>query len=221
MPFETTPLPAAKSTADLIAEQLRTAILQGDLKIGQQLKQDKIAADLNVSKIPVREALAQLRKEGLVDIRQNRGAVVSSLTFGEIEEIFEMRLALETVALRKAIPNMTPIDLADAERILHTLDATQDISDWIQLNWAFHKTIYRPSGMLRLLETVTSLNANVTRYVTLSGWWGIDYLFKPQREHWQILDYCKQKEVDLAVNLLELHLGGPIAHLRAVAKNPR
>ena len=71
--------------------------------------------------------------------------------------------------------------------------------------------------MLRLLDTVTSLNANVTRYVTLSGWWDLDYLLKPQREHWQILDYCKQKEVDLALNLLELHLGGPIAHLRRVA----
>ena len=217
MLFENSSLPATKSTADLIAEQLRTAILQGDLQIGQQLKQDQIAADLSVSKIPVREALAQLRKEGLVDIRPNRGAIVSSLTFEEIEEIFEMRLALETVALRKAIPNMTAIDITDAEQILHRLDATQDISDWIRLNWTFHKTIYRPSGMLRLLETVTSLNANVTRYVTLSGWWGIDYLLKPQREHWQILDYCKQKEVDLAVHLLELHLGGPIAHLRKVA----
>ncbi|MFT5194076.1 MAG: DNA-binding GntR family transcriptional regulator [Cellvibrionaceae bacterium] len=85
MLLEKTSLPIAKSTADLIAEQLRTAILQGDLEIGQQLKQDQIAAELDVSKIPVREALAQLRKEGLVDIRPNRGAIVSSLTFKEIE----------------------------------------------------------------------------------------------------------------------------------------
>ncbi len=219
MLFEKPSLPTAKSTADLIAEQLRTAILKGELKIGQQLKQDQIAAELNVSKIPVREALAQLRKEGLVDIRPNRGAIVSSLTFEEIEEIFEMRLALETVALKKAIPKMTAIDLADAERILHSLDEAQDIPAWIQLNWEFHKTIYRPSGMLRLLDTVTSLNANVTRYVTLSGWWDLDYLSKPQREHWQILDYCKQKEIGLALNLLELHLGAPIAHLRTVANN--
>lgn len=217
MLFETNSLPAAKSTADLIAEQLRTAILQGDLEIGQQLKQDQIAAKLAVSKIPVREALAQLRKEGLVEIRPNRGAIVSSLTFEEIEEIFEMRLALETIALKKAIPNMTPADFADAERILHNLDQATDITRWIQLNWDFHKTIYRPSGMHRLLDTVTSLNANVTRYVTLSGWWSIDYLSKPQQEHWQILDYCKQQEIDLAVRLLEIHLGGPIAHLRKVA----
>ncbi|MFT7587684.1 MAG: DNA-binding GntR family transcriptional regulator [Cellvibrionaceae bacterium] len=197
---------------------MRTAILQGDLEIGQQLKQDQIAAELDVSKIPVREALAQLRKEGLVDIRPNRGAIVSSLTFEEIEEIFEMRLALETVALRKAIPNMTAADFSAAEHILRELDnTTDDISRWIQLNWEFHKTIYRPSGMHRLLETVTSLNANVTRYVTLSGWWGIDYLINPQREHLQILDYCKQKEIDLAVHLLEIHLGGPIAHLRRLA----
>ena len=220
MLFENITLPTTKSTADLIADQLRNAILQGDLKTGQQLKQDQIAAELAVSKIPVREALAQLRKEGLVEIRPNRGAIVSSLTFEEIEEIFEMRLALETVALRKAIPNMAESDFTAAENILRNLDLAETIPSWIQLNWEFHKTIYRPSGMLRLLETVTSLNANVTRYVTLSGWWDLDYLTKPQSEHWQILDYCKQNEIDLAVNLLELHLGGPIAHLRKVADKP-
>lgn len=219
MLFENITLPTTKSTADLIADQLRYAILQGDLKTGQQLKQDQIAAELAVSKIPVREALAQLRKEGLVEIRPNRGAIVSSLTFEEIEEIFEMRLALETVALRKAIPNMTESDFVAAENILSNLDLAETIPNWIQINWEFHKTIYRPSGMLRLLETVTSLNANVTRYVTLSGWWDLDYLAKPQSEHWQILKYCQQQEIDLAVNLLELHLGGPIAHLRAVADN--
>ncbi len=216
MLVEPSTLPTPKSTADIIADTLRNAILQGELQIGQPLKQDKIAAELAVSKIPVREALAQLRKEGLVDIRPNRGAIVSSLSFEEIEEIFEMRLALETVALRKAIPNMTPADIAGAERILLALDHTADIRQWIQLNWEFHQAIYRPSRMFRLLETVTSLNANVTRYVTLSGWWDMDYLTKPQTEHWQILDYAKQGEIDLAINLLEIHLGAPIAHLRKV-----
>ena len=75
--------------------------------------------------------------------------------------------------------------------------------------------------MHRLLETVTSLNANVTRYVTLSGWWDMDYLAKPQSEHWQILDYCKQGEIDLAINLLVIHLGAPIAHLRPSTIFPR
>ncbi|MEM8859224.1 MAG: GntR family transcriptional regulator [Chloroflexota bacterium] len=210
-------LPATKSTADLIADTLRNAILQGELEIGQPLRQDQIAADLNVSKIPVREALAQLRKEGLVEIRPNRGAIVSSLSFEEIEEIFAMRLALESVALKKAIPNMTEGDFAGAERILLALDRTDTIKEWINLNWEFHQALYRPSRMFRLLETVTSLNANVTRYVTLSGWWDIDYLAKPQKEHWQILEYCQQQETDLAVTLLEMHLGGPIAHLRKVA----
>ena len=216
MLFEPTALPTPKSTADLIADKLRDAILKGELEIGQPLKQDQIAAELAVSKIPVREALAQLRKEGLVDIRPNRGAIVSSLSFEEIEEIFDMRLALETVALKKAIPNMTSADISGAERILLALDHTNDIRQWIQLNWEFHQAIYRPSRMFRLLETVTSLNANVTRYVTLSGWWDINYLAKPQNEHWQILDYCKRAEIDLAINVLEIHLGGPIAHLRQV-----
>lgn len=210
-------LPVPKSTADIIADTLRNAILQGELKIGQPLKQDHIAAELSVSKIPVREALAQLRKEGLVEIRPNRGAIVSSLSFEEIEEIFTMRLALETVALKKAIPNMSAADFGSAEQILLALDRATTIKDWIHLNWEFHRALYLPSRMFRLLDTVTSLNANVTRYVTLSGWWDLDYLAKPQQEHWQILEYCQQQEIDLAAALLEMHLGGPIAHLKRVA----
>ncbi|MEM9775690.1 MAG: GntR family transcriptional regulator, partial [Chloroflexota bacterium] len=162
MLLDTLSLPTPKSTADIIADTLRNAILQGELKIGQPLKQDHIAAELAVSKIPVREALAQLRKEGLVEIRPNRGAIVSSLSFEEIEEIFAMRLALETVALKKAIPNMTAADISSAERILLSLDHTSNIKDWITLNWEFHRALYQPSRMFRILETVTSLNANVT-----------------------------------------------------------
>ena len=107
-------LPPSQNTADRIAEALRKAILQGQLHSGQSLRQDEIAATFQVSKIPVREALFQLQAEGLVDIIHNRGAIVTSLNTAEIEELYTMRIALETIALRRAIPRMTTADFLTA-----------------------------------------------------------------------------------------------------------
>lgn len=207
------PLPETKTTADLIAEKLRDAILQGGLKSGQALKQDVIAAELKVSKIPVREALHLLKQEGLVTIRPNRGAIVSELTFGEIEEIFAMRIALETTILQRAIPKLTPADIEKSEQILRQLDDAQSVAAWADLNWRFHKSLYEPAQQPRMMATIDSLHTNVGRYMQQTEWGDLDYLQKPQKEHWMILSYCRGGATVAAVNLLEEHLRGPIVYI--------
>jgi len=92
-----------QSLATAVADKLREKILNGELREGQQLRQDAIAAELRVSRIPVREALRQLEAEGLVTIIPHRGAVVSALSLEEIEELFEIRAVLECHILRKAM----------------------------------------------------------------------------------------------------------------------
>ena len=99
------------NTPDCIASALRNAIMQGQFKANQPLRQDHIARELGVSKIPLREALVQLKAEGLVSFMPNRGAVVSELSANEVDEIFTMRIALETKALESAIPNLSSADL--------------------------------------------------------------------------------------------------------------
>ena len=207
------PQKSPPTTAEKIADALRSAILNGTLQSGQPLRQDDIARDFDVSKIPVREALSRLEVEGLVTIRRNRGAVVTHLSFREVDEIYAMRIALETLALRRAIPAQTSADLAAAERILADIDIEKNLKRWAELNWNFHAALYRPSCMNILLKTVEGLHTNVARFLQVSQLGDLDYLAKSQNEHYRLLDSCRRKDVEEACVQLQRHLSGPVTHL--------
>ena len=111
------PIPR-QSLSAAVLERLREKILTGELREGEQLRQEAIAAEFEISRIPVREALSHLAAEGLVTIIANRGAVVTSLSPEEIVETFETRAVLECHMLRKAMPNFQEKDFRRAEEIL-------------------------------------------------------------------------------------------------------
>src|SRR6516225_8469961 len=113
----TSPIPR-QSLGAAVVERLRDKILGGELLEGEQLRQDAIATEFQISRIPVREALSHLAAEGLITIVANRGAVVSALSPEEIMQMFETRAVLECYMLRCAIPNMTAEDFQTAENIL-------------------------------------------------------------------------------------------------------
>ena len=193
------------NTPELVVTYLRQAILRGELKSRQPLRQDKVAAVLGVSKIPVREALAQLKAEGLVTYKINRGAFVSSLSAAEAKEIYLMRIALESIALAHAIPNLRKQDLARARSALMVIDVEDDPANWGELNWEFHEAIYRGAGMPHLLGTIETLHANVTRYLALY----LDHMSfqtKSQEEHYAILAACDQGDTVTAQAVLKRHL---------------
>src|SRR4051812_22638778 len=135
-----------KTTPTLVAEALRNGILKGIIKAGQVLRQEDLAERLGVSRIPVREAFRQLEAEGLIKIYPHRGAVVSSLSALEVQELFEIRVPLETTALRLAIPNLTALDLQKAARILELADREPSGERWGELNWEFHAALYAAAG---------------------------------------------------------------------------
>ena len=192
-------------TTETIANALRSDILHGIYTSNAPLRQDEIAARFGVSKIPVREALQQLKAEGLVTFYPNRGAAVSALSSTEVDEIYTMRIALETAALQRAIPHLTIADLARAEALLVTLDQEQQVARWNELNWEFHALLYRPANLPRLLSWVSTLHVNVARYMVLYLA-GLDYQAASQQEHRAILAACRQGNVDLACDLLRHHL---------------
>lgn len=206
--------PPAISSSDQIAQVLRNQILQGKLKSGQPLRQDEIAARFGVSKIPVREALVRLKAEGLVTFYPNRGAVVSELSASEADEIYIMRVALETAVLARAIPRLTIANLQQAEDLLSALDQEADPARWSMLNWSFHKVLYGPAGMPRLLDTLHTLHVNVARYLVLYLA-EMDYQSTSQQEHRDILDACRFGNIEQAVARLEIHLQGAARQLRA------
>lgn len=212
LPKPTPESASANNAADSIASALRSDIWQGKLLSGQPLRQDEIAAQYGVSKIPVREALFQLKAEGLVTFFPNRGAVVSELSPSEADEIYTMRAALEVVALQRSIPHLTIADLARADEILNALDQEKNIARWSMLNWEFHATLYHPADMPRLMEWVKTLHFNVSRYLIIYLA-GMEYQTRSQAEHRQILEACRQGDAQLAVDTLQAHIRSASKHL--------
>jgi len=212
-------LKPAKNTADVVADTLRSAILQGKLCVGENLKQDEIANDLQVSKIPVREALIQLQAEGLVQFRQNRGAVVSGLTLGEIEEIYLMRRSLEDLALIHALPNITPIHLAEMDHILNQIELETDLSSWVERNWDFHAALYAPANLPLMQKTIRELHNNVARFVAAHHLTDAQ-LALSQQQHREILDAVRAGDEALARKLLQQHLNDPIDLFRETFVKP-
>lgn len=195
-----------RSTPDLIADALREAILRGFFQGGQSLRQDEIATQFGVSRIPVREALRQLEAEGLVTLYPNRGATVSVLSSAEVSEIYEIRIALETTAIQLAIPKLTEPDLQKAAFILKTTEQETDVARWAELNWEFHATLYTPANRPRLLTMLKTLHVNIDRYVRLQMV-RMNCQERTQQEHHQLLEACRKQDAKTAVKLLKRHIG--------------
>jgi DNA-binding GntR family transcriptional regulator len=206
-------------TNQTIADGLRVEILRGKLQGGQPLRQDDLAAQFGVSKIPVREALMQLKAEGLVNFYPNRGAFVSELSAAEADEIYVMRIALEKEILARAIPHLTVSHFKQAGEILAAIDHEDNIAKWGELNWEFHATLYSPAGLPRVMETLRTLHTNIARYLVLYLA-GMDYQKKSQREHRALLQACRAGEVEKAIDILDNHLRSASTHLIKFLNKP-
>jgi DNA-binding GntR family transcriptional regulator len=198
-----------QSLASAVANILREKILRGEVKAGEQLRQHVIASELEVSRIPVREALRQLEAEGLVTIVHDHGAVVTSLSPEDVVEMFEIRMVLESYLLREAIPRLTESDLRHAEGVLHayesSLNQDSDVAAWGQLNWEFHSTLYAAANRPKFLAIAQNIHHNADRYVRLHLVLVHD-IAQANNEHREILELCKQGNVDSACGLLEKHI---------------
>lgn len=161
-------VPIARHTVtSQTTEALRDRILRGEYGDDAPLRQDAIASELGVSRIPVREALRQLEAEGLVVFHPHRGAVVSTLSPGEIEELFELRAQIESDLVRRAVPNVTREVVARARDILRAYDAAfraGEVSGWGTLNWEFHATLYAPAERPFTMAIVQRLHQQSDRY---------------------------------------------------------
>lgn len=199
-----TTLSPRPTTGAMIAAEIRTQILRGERVTDEPLRQDELAGDFGVSKIPIREALVQLESEGLVTVSANRGASIKAKSPEELEEIFLMRVALEPIALRVALPRFTNAGLNVAEGLLEDFAATDDPANWSELNWAFHSTLYQPAGLPRLLRTIESLHARTATYVAAFRGW--DMPESADAEHRAILRFCRDRDTARATEALVSHL---------------
>lgn len=191
--------------SETVASELRTAILGGRLAAGTQLRQDHIAAQYNVSHIPVREALRRLEAEGLVTHYPRRGTFVSRLSADECQDVTDMRRVLEVLAVELSVPQAGDEDLDRATQVLEAADRSASLDDWSRLNWQFHQTLYAPCGRPRLLKTIEGLWQTVDRYLRVV-WQTADYQECSQREHWDILGAYRRGDTTWAAELVAAHV---------------
>jgi len=201
----TSVLQQQRSTHGLVADGIRLAILRGQLAPGQVLRQEELAKQFGLSRAPVREALRQLETEGLVVSYPNRGTVVAELSPEDIEEVFLIRITLETTALRLSVPNMTDSDFRKAVAVLDQTDNDPNPAQSAELNWAFHESLYAPAGLPRLLNIIRMLHNHALRY-HLVGFIALDFKRDSQSGHRKILEACRRRDQDCAVAALTQHL---------------
>jgi DNA-binding GntR family transcriptional regulator len=197
-----------KTVAEATAEELRMRILSGALQAGAQLRQEVLAAELGVSRIPLREALRLLEGEGLVTIVPHRGAVVSVLSPDEIGELFDLRVLIEPDLIRRAVPHMTPDDLREAEATLAGYKAAlehRDVGTWGRLNTRFHLALYRPARRPRSFALAQTLLDQADRYTRMQLLLTEGQL-RAQQEHEALLAACRAGEIDRAGRLLDQHI---------------
>ena len=198
-----------QSLAAAVVERLRDKILHGELREGEQLRQDAIAAEFQISRIPVREALSHLAAEGLITIVANRGAVVSALSPDEIMQLFETRAVLECYMLRQAIANFTEKDFQAAEEILRhfeeSLENDADVKSWGQWNWTFHCALYAPANRPVMLSFLKTLNNNCDRYTRLHLVFTRD-LHMAGKAPLELLDAFRTKNPAIASDALWKHI---------------
>jgi DNA-binding GntR family transcriptional regulator len=196
----------------VVADILRQAIITGILKPGIPLRQDELASSLGVSRIPVREALRQLESEGLIDFEAHKGATVARLCTDELVEISEMRLALETLALKHSIPNLLESDFRESEAILDEMDREHDLARSCTLHLRFHLGLLIRADRKRLLAAIESLYQRMERYIRFQVG-QLSYGKQGQAEHRQLLKACAHRNVALASEILERHVRVPTEKL--------
>jgi len=198
-----------QSLTSAVADKLRDQIIRGEIPEGAQLRQDAIAAQYQVSRIPVREALRQLDAEGLIAIVPNRGAIVPALSPDDIEELFSIRALLEPEVLKLSIPHLTEADFAEADAVLRNyvseLRRDDHVSAWGRLNWQFHSILYSRTNQPRFMAIIRNVNNSGERYTRLQLYLthGIK---RANEEHHQILEFCRQRDIASACELLRQHI---------------
>lgn len=198
-----------KTRTQLVAEAIREKILSGDIKAGEPLRQAALAQELNVSRIPVREALLQLEAEGLVSFEAHKGATATEVSAKQVDEIFALRALLEAELLRYSAPHLTSEDFKQAEQLLGLIDQALAEGDIMaasgDLNTQFHDILYSKADRPQTAEIVSTLETSASRYIRmhilLAG--GIN---TAGNEHRELMNLCEQQKITEACDFLQKHI---------------
>lgn len=161
-----------KPLREVVFETIREAIIDGVLGPGERLMESQLAEELGVSRTPVREAIRKLELEGFVVMVPRKGAYVAGISLKDIADVFEVRAALEALAMVLAAERITEEELEELERILvrkaEIIEQQQEISLFIESDRKFHDTLYQASRNQRLIQMLTNLQDEIHRFRSVS-----------------------------------------------------
>lgn len=193
-----------QTTVELVTTEIRQRILSGEFAPGEVLRQEALAEELGVSRVPVREAITRLTGEGLLTSVPHKGAYVAELSVDEVKETFDIRLRLEPWLFSEAVGRISAAEIGKAERLVAEMD-NADAGDWGRLNWRFHETLYAPARRDITLQLLRVLHDRCDRYFRFQV---VQVPIREQShdEHMAMIGACKKKDGKLAAKLLEQHV---------------
>jgi DNA-binding GntR family transcriptional regulator len=197
-----------KTVSAAVADALRQRILNGEVAPGVALRQDALAEEFGISRIPIREALLQLEAAGLVKIVPHRGAVVSGLSVEEVEDIFQLRVQLEPPLLELSAPRFSAEDVRALRSLTQEYGAALEagqIERWGELNRRFHLDLLRHAGRPRSLSIISGLLQDCDRPTRLQLSASGD-VARADQEHTQIVALCEAGRIAEAADLLRAHI---------------
>ena len=192
--------------AQQVADRLREDVLSGRLRAGERLSQDGLAERFDVSRVPVRDALRTLEAEGLVSSHPRFGAAVADLSVDDLEELYEIRIALEPPIARRATPRLSDAALAEMRRQLAGMRVAGPASPaWFEAHAAFHRALNAAAGRERTAGLADNLRGLTERYVRV-------YQLVAEREdelhaeHERILAAAERGDADAVAIAVREHL---------------
>ena len=194
-----------RRAADQIAELIRTRIERGLMVPAQRISQREMAELFSISTTPVREAFQILVAQGFVRIDPHRGAVVARPSRAELREIYEIRKALEALAVGEAIANLHDADYLRLQLLTRQMREARSSAERVEFNRQFHARIYQAAGLPRLAELIAQLRSAVSYYVE-RAYEGADATERAAADHEAILDACRRGDRRAAAAALVEHL---------------
>ncbi len=201
-------LDSYKPLREVVFDAVREAIIQGVLSPGERLMEFQLAEQLGVSRTPVREAIRKLELEGFVIMIPRKGAYVAGISLKDIADVFEVRAAMEALAMVLAAERITEEELEELERILVSKTEVielDEIEKFIELDKKFHDVLYRASRNQRLMQILINLQDEVHRFRSVS-------LASPGRmraaldEHRQLVEALSERDLERAESLAWEHI---------------
>lgn len=195
-----------RTAHEYVLRALRDAIVDGRMPGGTRIIQSEIAAELNVSVTPVREALRDLAAEGLVVLDPHRGALVRNLDLAEVQEVYELRMILEPLLIRRSIGGIGAAQISWAEELRQQMEATKSVTTWAELNRQFHGTLAAPGEGSKLSSIISGLRDSASAFVGISLRANPERLAQSNVEHARLVELYRQQDVQGVIDLTLEHL---------------